>query len=214
MFGCRIDNMSSAQYCHLSEPCYPAIQARSMGQCGPPILAFSTNTAELHCSCFVTHTTQHCHQLISDRSLASFRLGAPDCLAAGTPIMQASKSIACGRVAAQSSLLHRPFSNSRSAGTARYQVSQSQQQPVCQHHEDHDVIHYTVQHIQHGAIAAARIACVGAACVALAFSAVQPAEAAGRKAPPITESAGRCDVKSLDKFADVSGTNSGATLSC
>jgi hypothetical protein len=32
----------------------------------------------------------------------------------------------------------------------------------------------------------------------------EPAEAAGRKAPPIAESAGRCDVAALDKFADVS----------
>lgn len=174
-----------------------------MGQCSPQLLPVSAHTAELHC--FVTHTP-HCHQLISDRSLASFLLGAPDFLAAGTPIMQASKSISCGRMAAQSSLLHRPFTNSRSARTARCQVSQSQQQPVCQHHEQQDVTQQTTQRIQHGAIAAARIACAGAACVALAFSAAQPAEAAGRKAPPITESAGRCDVKSLDKFADVSGT--------
>lgn len=46
---------------------------------------------------------------------------------------------------------------------------------------------------------------MGAAVLGLWLSPSAGAEAAGRKAPPITESAGRCDVAALDKFADVSG---------
>lgn len=52
---------------------------------------------------------------------------------------------------------------------------------------------------------AARVgACVAAAAAVLLCFDPLAAHAAGRKAPPITESAGRCDVAALDKFADVS----------
>lgn len=55
---------------------------------------------------------------------------------------------------------------------------------------------------------AARVAFAGAAaalCLSLG-PCVAPAEAAGRKAPPVTESAGRCEVSALDKFADTRAT--------
>lgn len=48
--------------------------------------------------------------------------------------------------------------------------------------------------------AAARIGAAAAACLVLCMP--LDAEAAGRKAPPITESADRCTVAALDKFAD------------
>ena len=51
--------------------------------------------------------------------------------------------------------------------------------------------------------AAARIACIGAAAALCLFD-VGAAEAAVRRQPPITESAGRCEIAALDKFADVS----------
>lgn len=67
--------------------------------------------------------------------------------------------------------------------------------------------------LHQGAGAAARVAFVGAAAVLCLCWSPAEAEAAGRKAPPINESAGRCDVSALDKFADVScAANAGSVV--
>jgi hypothetical protein len=96
--------------------------------------------------------------------------------------------------------LERLATSSRSIRTARCHVSQIQQQQTKQLE-----IPYISQQLERTAVAAARLACVGAAAAALCLCwGPEAAEAAGRKAPPIAESAGRCDVAALDKFADVS----------
>lgn len=89
-------------------------------------------------------------------------------------------------------------SSSASSSSLKALPKQRQQQPA----RPQPVIAYSA--VEAAARFGARVgACVAAAAVLLCFDPLA-AHAAGRKAPPITESAGRCDVAALDKFADVS----------
>lgn len=100
-----------------------------------------------------------------------------------------------------------PFSttSSRSTRTARHSVAQKQQQPQTQLVNTFQVPKQ--QLLDQASELAARLACVGAAAVLCMCWSPEAAFAAGRKAPPISESAGRCDVAALDKFADVSSSH-------
>jgi hypothetical protein len=95
-------------------------------------------------------------------------------------------------------------SSSRLDRTAVCQASLRQHQQHAQNHSqpNHGPEPLFAQ-LQPGVGPAARVAFVGAATVLCLCWSPAEAEAAGRKAPPINESAGRCDVSALDKFADV-----------
>jgi hypothetical protein len=94
--------------------------------------------------------------------------------------------------------------SSRPLRTARCQAILKQHQ---QHRQSDGIDpERGISHVEllEGAGAAVRVAFVSAAAVLCLCWSPAEAEAAGRKAPPINESAGRCDVSALDKFADVS----------